>query len=134
MPSLKVTIHASHRKADVAVHVIQIGQIGVRSIVYWQGFMGYGLVVEFTMGPYLILIAFGVPRELLKLWDLSLTKIIKFYIENVFRQNSLFVVYSCHCFFLPSKVAQYNFQKYVRKYSLWFYRSINGKALSNMGR
>ena len=54
--------------------------------------MGCGLVVEFTMGPYLILIAFGVRRELLKLWDLSLTKIIKFYIENVFRQNSLFIV------------------------------------------
>ena len=34
VPSLKVTIHASHRKADVAVHVILIGQIGVRSIVY----------------------------------------------------------------------------------------------------
>ena len=61
-------------------------------MIDWQGFMGCGIVVEFTTGPYLILIAFGVPRELLKLWDLSLTKIIKFYIENVFRQNSLFII------------------------------------------
>ena len=50
--------------------------------------MGCGLVVEFTTGPYLILIAFGVPRELLKLWDLSLIKIIKFYIENLLKKNS----------------------------------------------
>ena len=36
--------------------------------------MGCGLVVEFTTGPDLILIAFGVPKELLKLGDPTLTK------------------------------------------------------------